>query len=955
MKKSFAGVLVLVLLCLQTASAETPISSCTNINSPGYYNLTSDLNGNYDNQAYCIGIFASDVVLEGNGHSLITGSGVGIYVYGVSNVTIKNVTVEDYVYGVYLYSSSNSNVTNVTVSGNSWYGIYLSSSNNNNITDVTASNNGIGILVQFSSYNSIANVTASSNGDGIYLYSSSNSNVTNVTASSNSYYGIRLYSSSYNRITDVTASNNEDGIYLYSSSNNTITDVTASDNSYGIFLDYSDNNNITDVTASNNQGSGVYLESSSNVTVAKSKIRSNNLGGTWAGIFVHNSSNITVSENTVTNNKYYGLGIYNVQNLKLQNNQIVDNCGGEAGAYLHSITGGSVTGNNISENTGTGLAIYYSSNNIIENNTIQGNLKEGVYLYSSSNNLIYNNTIQDNLWEGVYLYSSSSNNTIRDNVLQNNSYGIYLESASNNLIYNNYFNNTNNVTIYDSQPNTWNVTRTEGTNIVGGNYLGGNYWGSPNGDGFSDVCGDSDSDGICDGPFAIDGNNTDYLPLAKMFTVSGFLSYTGNQNGKIYVCAVTILGNPPGYCTEASAREYSLKVASGSYYIAAFMDVNGNAAPDSAEPIGFAIDKMYPEERIQVSQDISGVNITLYDVDLNISEVEIYPSQPIVGQQITLNATIRNLGGSFAENFNVSVYVNGQLVDTKTISLYFNETKYVKFVSPRLDAGTYSIKIAVDPDDAVNESDESNNEYLLSLYVHPTPTPTPTHTPTPRPPPIGGGGTGTGGGGYIPGTGVYYTPRELVKAGESHEIAMPQSFFIDTGVVSVKVKPGEDTTVQLRVERLKELPPGIPRPEGLAVLILSIEPRTGVETSLSGKIKFGVSIEEIKAKGFDPNLVTVILMRWDGSRWTELPTKFLSSDGKYNYYEAETQGFSYFAAVIKPVETPVPTTPVLTPAATATPTTPATTAPAKPFIPGFEAIFAVAGLLAAAYLLRRKN
>jgi PGF-CTERM protein len=44
-----------------------------------------------------------------------------------------------------------------------------------------------------------------------------------------------------------------------------------------------------------------------------------------------------------------------------------------------------------------------------------------------------------------------------------------------------------------------------------------------------------------------------------------------------------------------------------------------------------------------------------------------------------------------------------------------------------------------------------------------------------------------------------------------------------------------------------------------------------------------------------------------------------------------------------------------TPTPTPTPTTPATTAPAKPFIPGFEAIFAIAGLTAVAYLLRRKN
>jgi hypothetical protein len=38
-----------------------------------------------------------------------------------------------------------------------------------------------------------------------------------------------------------------------------------------------------------------------------------------------------------------------------------------------------------------------------------------------------------------------------------------------------------------------------------------------------------------------------------------------------------------------------------------------------------------------------------------------------------------------------------------------------------------------------------------------------------------------------------------------------------------------------------------------------------------------------------------------------------------------------------------------------TPTTPATTTPAKPLIPGFEAIFAAAGLLAAAYCSVGKN
>jgi len=1227
MKKLFAGVLVLVLLCLQTASAETQISNCTEINYPGYYNLTGDLTGFKEDMDYCIGIFASDVILGGNGHSLIgPGYGKGIYVYSVSNVTIENLTVSRYGVGIYLNSSSNNTITNVTANNNMG-GIVLFSSSNNTIKDSVLQNNG---LFVWQSYNNIVESTTVNGKPLVYLENEENRvvdnagqvilvNCANITVKdldlSNATVGVELWGSEWIRIENVTANNNYYGIYLYSSNNNTITNLTA-----------------------NNNYAGVVLFSSSNNTIKDSVLQNN-------GLVVIDSYN-NIVESTTVNGKPL---VY----LENEENRVVDNAG---------------------------QVILVNCANITVKDLDLSNATVGVELWGSEWIRIENVTANNN-YDGILLYSSS-NNTIKDSVLQNNSYGIVLDYSGNNLIYNNYFNNTNNVTISESQPNTWNVTKTEGANIVGGNYLGGNYWGSPNGDGFSDVCGDSDSDGICDRPFAIDDNNVDYLPLAKMFTVSGFISYTGDQSGKIYVCAIKNLekDSPPDYCTEASAQKYSLRVASGSYYIAAFMDVNGNAHPDSAEPIGFAIEKKYPEnaDQIEVSRDISNVNITLYDVDLNISEVRIYPSQPIVGQQITLNATIRNLGGSFAENFNVSVYVNGQLVDTKTISLYFNETKYVEFVSPLLDAGVYSVRIAVDPDDAVYESDESNNEYSLSLYVDyeiieetwrdpfnisiegmtsfdslpvddpsdginwtkvdlpsdcksgagnstfimvrrgsennlliylegggacldyntcggptstvttldpefdsgprplkstyvrgifdvsnplnpfrnwtivfipystgdihvgnrvvryynvsnptqnktiyhvgyvnaivamrwinssgnfdkivvsgssaggfgtilhfyraseifnkpiiaindagpgtqanatspfrnqilfdrwgiqqnyppdslqyfensdplrflnwalneslggcgnciyalfedqwdivigpyfqgysftdyqarllslissikanfsdrfcaylplstyhtafaggynypvgdrfyalnidgyrvwqwigdvlsgncrdaidlgqrdlppaPTPTPTtPTPTPTPipttpRPPPVGGGG---GGGGYIPGTGVYYTARELVKAGESYEIAMPQSVFIETGVLSITVTPREDTTVQLRVERLKELPPGIPRPEGLAVLILSIEPRTGVETSLSGKIKFGVSIEEIKAKGFDPNLVTVILMRWDGSRWTELPTKFLSSDGKYNYYEAETPGFSYFEQLLQ--------------------------------------------------------
>ncbi|MCS7144773.1 MAG: pectin acetylesterase-family hydrolase, partial [Archaeoglobaceae archaeon] len=216
----------------------------------------------------------------------------------------------------------------------------------------------------------------------------------------------------------------------------------------------------------------------------------------------------------------------------------------------------------------------------------------------------------------------------------------------------------------------------------------------------------------------------------------------------------------------------------------------------------------------------------------------------------------------------------------------------------------------------------------LKEEVLPVPPP-----PPPPPPPLMGGG---GGGGAMPGVPVYLSAYETVRANEESIIELPQSAFWETNVLALIILSSEDGNVRFRVEKLKELPPNIPTPSGVLVAIWSIEPRLSKEAEIKGKIKFGIEIDAIKEKGFDPNAVALILLKWDGKQWIELPTKFLSSDGKYNYYEATTPSFSYFVAIIKPAVTPTPkpTTPLVTPTPT-TPTTPelTPTPTPKPFIP----------------------
>ena len=83
------------------------VSACTTIDDPGRYVLTTDLESETD---ACLEVVADDVVLDGGGHVIVgdlvqgsTAIAVGSLGEGtgpVRNVTVRNVTVENWVFGV---------------------------------------------------------------------------------------------------------------------------------------------------------------------------------------------------------------------------------------------------------------------------------------------------------------------------------------------------------------------------------------------------------------------------------------------------------------------------------------------------------------------------------------------------------------------------------------------------------------------------------------------------------------------------------------------------------------------------------------------------------------------------------------------------------------------------------------------------------------------------------------
>ncbi len=209
---------------------------------------------------------------------------------------------------------------------------------------------------------------------------------------------------------------------------------------------------------------------------------------------------VIIRECTLTD---WYMGIY----LSQANNNTIEGCNAfsnSKGVYLSYTYNNTIENSNISSNGDTGVYLGTSDRHcVVKDNTINSN-NCGIRV-SETDNLIENNTLDYNGVGAEICCTSAVNNTLYYNTIKGNDYGIELGDQTGingpNTFYNNYINNTNNYyfdgTVYN---NTWNTTQC------------GNWW-----SGFSDnstACNDTNGDGICDNPYQLADNNTDYKPIA---------------------------------------------------------------------------------------------------------------------------------------------------------------------------------------------------------------------------------------------------------------------------------------------------------------------------------------------------------------------------------------------------------------------------------------------------------
>lgn len=303
------------------------------------------------------------------------------------------------------------------------------------------------------------------------------------------------------------------------------------------------------------------------------------------------------------------------------------------------------------------------------------------------------------------------------------------------------------------------------------------------------------------------------------------------------------------------------------------------------------------------------------------------PSSAVVGETVTFNASQSfDPDGtivSYYWNFGDGITASGAVVQ----HTYSN-------------AGTYTVTLTV------TDNEGSTNSTSMTIVVQ--------VPPTTAPQPSGGGG---GRGLFAPGTPRFASSYFSVSAGVEKRFELPYDRFLDTYIDALNIVADGDTELKFTIEKLDKLPGELSAPKkGRILLIWSIDVDTSRNVDVRGKIEFAIPRSLIAESGFDPDNAVVTLLRYSDG-WQALPTTLIEKSSEFNYYSAETPGFSYFAAVVEEALPPNTTTVATTTTAVATTTTEAVTTTTEAQqgggIPGFEVLLAIVGLIASAYLLRR--
>ncbi len=516
---------------------------------------------------------------------------------------------------------------------------------------------------------------------------------------------------------------------------------------------------------------------------------------------------------------------------------------------------------------GCGVSIgnnYMYGNQVIINNFFTGS-PTGVSTFDSMDNEITGNTFQ-NCGEGISLTYGGGGHVVTGNTFKDCGVGIYIieESAS---IYNNYFSNDVNLKVEEGGNVFLSTKKTAGKNIIEGPYIGGNFWGSPAGNGFSQIHLDTNGDGIAEEAYQIYEGVIDYLPLVTLtkkpepvFPEANFKVNMTRGDAPLSVLFTGLSRNADSWSWDFDNNGQPDSTVQNPVYV---YEVPGaytvNLTVSNANGTSFKTATITVLEK-QIA--------ILPEADFSTNPASGYPPLSVTFTDLSKNATSRS--------WDVN---NDGIVDSTDPSFVYAYTA----------AGTYTAKLT-----AINANGTAIKSATINVLEEESSGGSSSGGSS------GGSSSGGGGGGGSPEPAKNVEVKELAQVFITSGKAVKFDFTNNaTCVVYVSFdaikNAGKITTIVEQLKNKSSLVSKLPYGEVYKSFNVWVG-NSGYATSkniANPVICFKVEKAWLEDKSIDQD--SIILNRYSDNKWEQISVNLAGGDDKFLYFTAGVPGFSSFA------------------------------------------------------------
>ena len=252
-----------MLLAASPSHADTAVSACGTLSSPGKYFLTTNLTSS----GTCILVTSEGVSLDMKGHTITgDGSGDGISDGGVKfeSMAIANGKIRNFNDGIGLHNSCCVVIRNVDSSKNTNFGVLIAKCCST-LDSVIANNNGSDGIEALDCCYTLNNIQANNNGGGgvISKTSACCTTLSNSTVSKNAGVGVDMENCCNFMFSSTVQQNGADGVDMSGCCNFVVESTVAGNIGAGVHLT-GDDNLVIGSTVKGNGGDGIFLTEDTN-------------------------------------------------------------------------------------------------------------------------------------------------------------------------------------------------------------------------------------------------------------------------------------------------------------------------------------------------------------------------------------------------------------------------------------------------------------------------------------------------------------------------------------------------------------------------------------------------------------------------------------------------------------------------------------------------------------------